>query len=232
MNDDLAQSAISLALNGEWDEAVKANLQILKAVSDDTDALNRLARAYAETGDVVKAKKTAEKVLKIDSVNPIAIKCLEKWKSLKKVDKGSSSKAISTEAFLEESGKTKIVALIHPGDEITLAKLDSGDEVSILCHPHRVSIVDASGKYIGRLPDDLSARLRKLIKLGNVYHVVIKSIEGREVKVFIKEVEKSANAKDFASFPTEKIEYTSFTPPELVHKDEPIMEDLIEEPTD
>lgn len=229
MDESLAQKAIEQALKGNWEEALKTNLQIVKLTPNDIEALNRLARAYAETGNLQKAKSTAEKVLKIDSVNTIALKSLEKWKSLKKTDKLMSSD-ISSDTFLEEPGKTKIVTLLHTGDTDCLAKLSPGEKVKFLPHAHRVSVVSADGKYVGRLPDDLAARLRKLIKLGNEYQVLIKSVENKEAKVFIRESFKSKDAKDLPSFPAEKIEYISFTPPELVHKDGPVssLEDLPE----
>lgn len=214
MYSSLAQKAIAEALAGAWRKAVNTNLQILKSNPNDIDSLNRLARAYAELDQIRKAKTTAQKVLKIDSVNPIAIKALEKWKALKKKeDKPSPTCSSSPESFLEESGKTKIAPLIHIGDKAVLASLDSGDEVGLLTHPHRVSIVTKDGKYIGRLPDDLAARLRRFIKLGNDYQVLIKSIEEGEVKVFIR--------GSAVTFPPEKIDYISFTPPELVHRETP-----------
>ena len=213
MDIDLAQNAISEALHGDWEEAIKTNLLILKNSSDDTEALNRLARAYTEVGEIEKAKAIASKVLKIDPVNSIAKKSLEKWKTLKNTDR-SSPQEISSDNFLEEPGKTKIVSLLHTGDEECLAKLNPGDQVKLLTHPHRVSVVTMDGKYIGRVSDDLSARLRRSIKLGNEYQVLVTTVEGRDVKVFIR--------GSVQTFPTEKIEYTSFTPPELVHKEVPI----------
>jgi len=66
MEATLAQKAIDLALSGKWSEAVQANIEILKENPKDIDALNRAARAYAETGNVELARKTAAKVLKID----------------------------------------------------------------------------------------------------------------------------------------------------------------------
>jgi hypothetical protein len=208
-----------------WEDAVKTNLEILRDDPENVDALNRLARSYMEVDQIAKAREISQKVLKIDSVNSIALRCLEKWKSLKKGDAKSPSTTITAESFLEEPGKTKMVDLIHPGDESVLAQLDSGDEVTLLTHPHRVSVSTLDGKYIGRLPDDLAARLRTLIKQGNKYQVLIKTINGRLVRVFIREMEKSQIARDTVSFPGEKIEYVSFTPPELVHKDEPIVEE-------
>lgn len=219
MQKDLAQEAIALALRGKWKEAIAVNKQILKKDSKNVDALNRLARALKELGNINEAKIIAKKVLKIDSFNSIALKALEKWKTLKKGETYLSGPA-DPKIFLEEPGKTKIVGLLFLGSPKLLAKLDAGDEVKLNTHSHRVSVTTADGKYIGRLPDDLSARLKKLIELGNTYLVFIKSIDKSEVKVFIRESKRVEKLGDFPSFSPEKIDYISFTPPELIHKKE------------
>ena len=85
---------------------------------------------------------------------------------------------------------------------------------------HRISVCSSQNKYIGRLPDDLSAHLGKLIRRGNEYQVLIKSSEPQEVKVFIRETKRVKELADIPSFSTEKINYISFAPPELVHKKE------------
>lgn len=223
----LAQKAISLALSGNWEEATEVNLQILKDSPDDVDALNRLARAYAELGKLPLAKETAKKVVTLDPLNPIALKCLEKWKTITSMQK-STSPTISVDSFLEESGKTKLIPLLNPGDSKVCGALDPGEEVKLSTHAHSVSIITKDGKYLGKLPDDISARLRNLIKTGYKYQVLIKSIEGKDVTVFIRETERPEDAK-MSSFPTEKIDYVSFTPPELVHKEQPIQSDDLEE---
>lgn len=210
----LAQKAINFALSGEWEKAIEANLEITKESPEDTEALNRLARAYSELGKVTNAKKIAQKVIKIDPSNIIAQKCLEKLKTAKDGDRRVFNK-ITSEAFLEEPGKTKLITLMNPGDDKILGSIDSGEEVKLLTSSHRVSIMSMDGKYIGRLPDDLAARVISHIKSGNKYQVFIKSAEPKDVTVFMK--------SDSPSFPTEKIDYVSFTPPELIHKDGPDM---------
>ncbi|MEK7112986.1 MAG: tetratricopeptide repeat protein, partial [Patescibacteria group bacterium] len=80
MDIDLAQKAVAQALAGNWKEAVKLNHEILKKDPKDVDALNRMARAYAELGNTKRAKGLVEKVLKIDPFNTIASKALKKWK--------------------------------------------------------------------------------------------------------------------------------------------------------
>jgi tetratricopeptide (TPR) repeat protein len=221
MDTSASQKAINLALSGMWDEALKANLEILAENSEDVDALNRLARVYAELCKLNEARETAKKVLAIDPVNSIALKFIEKWKTAKKIE-GHTSNPSSTENFLEEPGKTKLVTLLNVGDGKTFANLDPGEEVKMFPHSHKVSINTLDGKYIGRLPDDLAARLRNLIKAGNKYQILIKSIDPKEITVFVREIERGARAPDMASFPSEKIDYVSFTPPELIHKDTPL----------
>ncbi len=227
METSLAQKAVGLALTGNWEEALKTNLEILSQNPEDVDALNRLARCYSEMGNVSKAMATTQKVLKIDPINSIAQKCLLRWKAVKP---GESHKPCtqSGEAFLEESGRTKMITLINPGDSTIFANLDSGDEVKLSAYAHKVSVVDNSGKYIGCLPDDLAARLRNFMKKGNKYQVLIKSIDSKDVTVLIRELE---NKTGIASFPPEKMDYVTFTPPELVHKDVPEMGN-VEETTD
>jgi tetratricopeptide (TPR) repeat protein len=230
MEKDLAQKAVEAALKGNWEKAIELNKKIIKATPKDTDALNRLARAHAELGDLPKAKKNSAKVLKIDPFNKIAQKCLDKWKGLKKGETIRSASS-SASAFIEEPGKTKIVPLLHVGSEKITAKLDSGDEVKLNPHGHRVSVITQEGKYIGRLPDDIGAKLKKLMKLGNTYKVLIKSTNMSEVKVFIREIKSNPKLKDIPSFSNEKIDYISFTPPGLVHKKESVylIEDDAEE---
>jgi tetratricopeptide (TPR) repeat protein len=222
MDTSAAQIAIGFALNGKWEEAVAANLEIIKQTPEDTDALNRLARAYAELGRISEARETAKKVIKIDPVNSIANKCIEKWKSSKNGEAHVTGQT-SAENFLEEPGKTKLVTLLNLGDSKIFTNLDPGEEVKVSSHAHKVSINTVDGKYVGRLPDDIAARLRNLIKLGNKYQALVKSVNPKEVTIFMREVERGAKAPDTPSFATEKIDYVSFTPPELVHKDVPEM---------
>lgn len=224
MESSLAQKAVGYALSGNWQEALKTNQEILSLNPDDIDALNRLARCYSETGHTEKAVETTQKALKIDPLNPIAQKCLLKWKTARPDNNHTSSNPFG-ESFLEESGRTKMVTLINPGDCAVFANLDSGDAVKLSAYAHKVSVVDNTGKYIGCLPDDIAARLRSLLRKGNKYQVLIKSIDSKEVTVFIRELE---NKSGIASFPPEKMDYVSFTPPELVHRDIPEMSNVEE----
>jgi tetratricopeptide (TPR) repeat protein len=220
MDNDLAQKAISLALSGDWKEALEVNLAIIKNKPDDVDSMTRLSRAYSELGNIKKAKEVAQNVLKIDPFNTIAKKSLEKWKGLKKIDTQNPSLSASPQNFIEEPGKTKTASLLHLGDPKVLVKIDAGDIVNLTTHSHRVCVTDANSKYIGKLPDDLSLRIKMLTSKGYKYIASIKSINKNGAKIFIRETFRPLKFKDVPSFSTEKIEYIAYTPPELVHKKE------------
>ncbi len=234
MNTDLAQEAINEALRGNWKKALELNQLLLEKSPDDVDTYNRVARAYAELGNLQKARAMCQKALSLDPFNNIAAKSLEKWKGLKKsgdkmngkTDTSYSRRPSDPQTFLEEPGRTKIVSLLHLGSPLLLAKLDAADEVSLDTHSHHASVNTLDNKYIGRLPDDLSARLKNMVKGGNEYRVFIKSITTNEVKVLIREVKRARKFADVPSFQGEKIDYISFTPPELIHKKQEIIEQI------
>lgn len=213
MTKDTAQKAVSAALSGNWDEAITLNNSILDENPKDVGALNRLAKAYAEKGNFSKARTTAKRVLKIDPLNSIAKKSVTKWKELKNTNYKAGN-APSAQTFLEEPGKTKIVRLLHPGDKEIMASLNSGDEVVLELNGRRVSVNTKGGKYIGRLADDLSAKLKELTKHGNEYCVYIKRVDPEDkenVTVFIRETKRASKLSDIPSFTSEKVEYISFS---------------------
>ncbi len=217
MIQNLAQQAIEKALSGQWEDAKEINQSIIKQNPHDIDALNRLSKTYFELGNIKAAKATINKILKIDPYNPIAVRCSEKWKGLNKIDK-NTSKQVSPDMFLEEPGKTKIIHLIHPCDKPILAKLNCGDIVFGNIKSHRISILSDSGKYIGKLPDDISIKIKKLIRAGYQYVYAIKSIDKNGIKVFIRETLRPEKYSSKSSFSSEKIDYIPYTPPELTHE--------------
>lgn len=225
MNSDLTQLAIHAALTGQWKDAVKINLSIIKKTPRDIDALNRLARAYLETGFKTKSGEIYTKVLKIDKFNTIAAKNLELLKTVK-IDRSRKSTpqdslGASISMFLEEPGLTKTISLINLGDPKIIKNTRPGHPVNIVARGHNVAVVTASNQYLGRLPDDLASRLRPLINEGNTYSCWIRATAGG-LKVFIREVYRCPKYRHTPSFPlTEKLTYAAFTPPELVHEEKP-----------
>lgn len=203
MQDHLPERAIAAALRGDWKKAIELNKQILVRSKDDIDALNRLARAYAETGRFSLAIKTAKQAIKIDPLNSIARRSIHKWiNGTGKPKKTSICKPVT---FLEEPGKTKVISLTHLGDLNVLCEIDCGDEVELCTHVHRISVNTTSGEYIGRLPDDISNRLIRLISGGNKYAAWAKSVQKNRITVFVKEISRSEKLELEQSFTVERV---------------------------
>lgn len=215
-----AKQAIDAALSGNWKEAVKINLLILKHQPHDIESLNRLGRAFMETGHKSKAENAYKKVLKLDKFNPIATRNLVHLKTsrLTRLATGASSHPLPM--FLEEPGVTKTVQPIRPGDAKVISRLHPGDPVRVVVRQHNVVATTTANEYLARFPDDLASRLRTFIRAGNTYSAFIRSID--PLKIFVRETGRAAKYQSTPSFPlTEKLTYAAFTPPELIHEEKP-----------
>lgn len=228
MNPDQTKLAIQASINRDWKEAIKLNLSLLRKNTQDIDALNRLGKAYLQSGFKTKAEAAYKKALRIDKYNPIAAKSLEAIKNFRVIRKAGQTVPAGdfSTAFLEEPGTTKTVSLIRLGDTQVISHLQPGDEIFIVAREHCVSAVTGNQDYIGRLPDDLASRLRPFIKSGNTYQAWVKSADliskSPNVRIFIREVSRSKKYRIIPSFPaTEKLTYAAFTPPELIHSEKP-----------
>jgi tetratricopeptide (TPR) repeat protein len=200
MQDD-ANGAIRAALDGRWDEAIKLNQEILKNNPKDLEALNRLAKSYLEKGLKNEALKTVREALKIDPYNPITLK-------LKcRLDAGLPSKnqpadnyaTIST--FIEEPGKTRSVTLINCAPPKKIGAVECAQKLQLVPKRHTVHVCDGNGNYLGMLPDDLGKRLNLLMKAGNCYLCLVKTVGTKDLTVFIRETVRSKKYSGIPSFP-------------------------------
>lgn len=199
INNHLTKQAVKKALQGDWEEAIKLNKQILRNHTRDIGALNRLARSFVETDQIEKAKKTYRRTLKIDRYNPIALRKLDKLQFQKSL-KTHSSQQVLPQTFLEEPGKTKTTKTIRPASTVILAQINAGEKLEITPKKRLVSL-SFKKQYLGSLPEDISFRLIKLIKTGNQYTAFVKSVEKNSLTIFLKEVLQSPKNKNIISFP-------------------------------
>ena len=68
--------AIELALANRWTEAVQVNRGIIDRFGPDEDTLNRLGKAYTELGQLDEGIEAYKGTLKMNPVNPIAVKII------------------------------------------------------------------------------------------------------------------------------------------------------------
>lgn len=222
--EEAANAAIDAALKNDWDRAIELNSAILKENPNDLEALNRLAQAYLQLGELDNAKNTYRKVLRADPYNLIA------KKNLKRISDGfipSTKNSLGTDSvaiFLEEPGKTKTVNLINCASSQTLAKLSHCDLVNLIVKKHSV-VVQKDGMYLGALPDDLAFRIIRLISLGNRYQAFVKSIDGNNIQIFLQELKRAKRLGNQASFPQGKnLDYQPSIGKKMISGEEPPIE--------
>lgn len=210
---ELSAFAISASLTQQWPQAIDLNLHIVQLDPQNISALNRLGKAYEETGELEKALKTYRKVLKIDKYNRIATNNLERLSTVKKLPKRTNSGPITYFSFIEEPGKTKTVSLTKLASPQAISLLRIAQQVNLKTNTRKVSVNSFDGDYIGYLPDDLSLHLIRLIKSGNKYEAAIKTVTKSNIEVFIRETKKSPKLKGLPSFPLKDTQkYYQFLP--------------------
>ncbi len=191
--------AIQATLNGNWEQAIELNTQILDENPADLDSLNRLAFAYTVLGKIKEARETYEKVLEIDKTNPIAMKNI---KRLGDVNRRNNVTPFSMQhdTFLEEVGKTKMVTLLNPAPANVLRTLQVGQSVELVIKRSKIFAITDGDQYVGMLPDDISRRLTKFIDGGNMYVAHMRSVEEKAPCIFIRETKRAGRFKNQPSF--------------------------------
>jgi len=195
----LRQEAINAAKNADWPAAITLNQEILQQNSTDLEAMNRLGLAFLKNDQLDKAKKTFKQVLEIDISNIIANKHLNK---IKNNELSPDIVFDNNNDFIEEPGKSKIVALHRLTGKDQLKKIKIGQACKLQLKNRYISIVDENDKHIGALPEDISFRLSKLISHGNQYRCVIYKVNDKQCLVQIKETFRSKKNEQFVSFPS------------------------------
>lgn len=196
----LKNQAIQTALSGDWEKAVGLNKTLIKEDPMDIDALNRLAFAFTILGKAKDAKSTYQKVLKIDSLNSLALRNIKKLDGKNSTPNISSGGFNANNIFIEEQGKTKIVELVNIAQPSVINTLRTGQSLILQIKRLKIFVLTQDGKYIGVLPDNIGKRLIKFIKAGSLYDAFVKSAHDHHIIVFLKEVKKVSRFKDQPSF--------------------------------
>jgi tetratricopeptide (TPR) repeat protein len=198
----LEEKAIQAAKNQDWQAAIDVNRQLIEENAEDIQAFIRLGVAQVQLGQVADAKHAFNQALALDKTNQLAKKHLQRLENNQTI---TISSLPSDEEFIEEPGKTRTVELHRLAGKETLEKLSIGQKCELKSKNRFVS-VEVNKTYIGSLPEDLSARLTKLMKGGNQYVCYIRSISMTNCTctVFIKEVLRSPEQEFINSFPVNK----------------------------
>ena len=186
----LSELAILQSTQGDWEEAVTTNRQLLE-LGGDTDTYNRLGKALAELGRHAEALEAYEHALERDASNRIAERNVARLRVIATgeavaVGDGKPEKATAAH-FIEEMGKTGHARLINSPPAKQLAALSPGDAVDMKLEGGLLA-ARVGELEIGQVEPRIATRLAKLIKGGNRYEAAITTVDRAEVRIIIHEV--------------------------------------------
>ncbi|MCX5998663.1 MAG: tetratricopeptide repeat protein, partial [Chloroflexi bacterium] len=146
-----AKKAVQLAIEGRWDEAVTANKQILEISPRDVESCNRLGRAFIELGQYAAAREAYEKTLQSDPYNAIAKKNLKRLSKTGESASKDDHHKVVTDVFIEETGKARVVGLIHMAPKEIIARMAPAEQVDLRVDGQRLIAEDDSKQYLGEI---------------------------------------------------------------------------------
>jgi tetratricopeptide (TPR) repeat protein len=197
----LVEQAIALAMQNRWDDAAKVNQSILDAFPDDTDALNRLGRAFTELGRYREARESYQGTVQRDPSNTIARKNLARLATLKVEQAPPSGEKVDPRMFIAETGKTGVFTLQNPAARDVLAKFAAGDQLILRPDGRILRVESMGGSPLGTVDPKIGQRLIEFIRSGNSYAAAVMANEDGNIRVFVRETAQSANNVGKVSFP-------------------------------
>ncbi len=204
-----SKQAITMAMEGRWQESIEINKGIIEHFPNDADAHNRLGKAYMELGEYAKAGEAYERALKIDQYNTIARKNLQRLIHLAEeppvATEGNTPKA-EPNLFIEEIGKAGVLNLYQIAAPELLVKMMAGDKVVLQPNGSSLSVMNLRGEYLGLVPAKNGQRLIKLMEGGNKYTAAIVASNEKSISVIIRETYQDPSQIDQVSFPGKRLE--------------------------
>src|SRR5919199_2932183 len=168
---------------------------------NEVDAYNRLGKALTELGRYSEARDAYARAVKLDPLNGIATKNLQKLGKL--ASEGAAApppSPVDPRLFIEESGKTTVTQLTDVRRTDATAKLSAGDHLKLARRGNQVIVTDTSDQEIGRIEPKLEQDLIKLLDMGNQYSVFVTAANEQAVHVIIRETHRSAQMGNRPSF--------------------------------
>src|SRR5579859_2826468 len=198
--------AVKQAQEGQWEEAVITNRNILGLFPYEPDAFNRLGKAHSELGQYTEARQAYSQTLKYSPKNTIAKKNLDRLALLQEVPtQGHTAGAdrINTDLYIEETGKTGSTDLINLASPAVLAKVSVGDKVQLKVSGHTLMVLSTAGGTIGQVEPRLANRLINFMEGLNRYDAAVSAMEQGQVRLRIREVYQHPSMFGKVSFPSQ-----------------------------
>ena len=227
----LVEQAIDAATAAEWVEAARINERLLE-MGPDSEAENRLAKAFWEQGELATAREHYQAALALDPTNRIAERNINRLRTLlaeagKKTVAAKPGSKAPVSIFVEETGKTGFAFLTDLATPKELAQVNPGDYVELTPERNRL-IAFSNGRRIGIVEPRVAARLLKLMADGNKYAAGVTSLGDKDVRLIIREIFQDPSNYGKVSFPTaaKSTDLRPYTKGTLVREEMELEEDL------
>ena len=200
----LVERAVELAVANRWDDAIATNRQLLQ-MGEDAEAYNRIGKALLEMGRIQEAQESYNETLRLNPSNVIARKSITRLSQLANMSDGGVRREerhnADPQLFIVETGKTALTTLTNVFSKDIALRLVPGEAVRLEHDGKEVRVVDAEGRAVGQLEPQLAQRLVMLLDAGNHYEAVIANLDGKQIKVLLREVFTTPEQRNVVSFP-------------------------------
>jgi tetratricopeptide (TPR) repeat protein len=203
----LVEVARAAALQGNWEDAVALNTQIIERFQKDAEAFNRLGHAHLALGALDEAKDAYSKALRADPANLIARRNLQRLEVLR-APGGKAQAHLTrpgqmprTSVFLEEVGRTWVDELVNPGEIQYLADVYAGEQLRLFEEDDRLIVRRENGDHLGEVEPKTARRVLDLMAGGNRYEIYALGLTGQTLRTILREVYRDPSQATIVSFP-------------------------------
>lgn len=229
------QAALAYAKEGNWHAAIRINAQMLGYVVDsedeqivfvhdafahvsasDVDVLNRLAKAFFESGDLDSAEGAYRLVLEKQEYNTIARRMLGVIERTRRAEP-KTREFVDMRTYAVETGKSTLTTLhvdsnivisLVPGELLYLRAPNQTAGAAVPDDATALDVYDANGVNVGRLEPRLAARIIRFMRLGNQYMAAVLRVSDRQdqIEIVIRESYHNPDNRHEVSFPGKLID--------------------------
>ena len=179
------EQAVDFASKNKWSEAIAVNREIIKNFGEETESLNRLGRAYMENGQFPSAIKAYKKALKIEPLNRIALRNLDRLAEASPPQE-KKEKIREKKVFFLDNADAVVFLELEAVDLQVINLLNIGDSLGLKVEGSAVHVVNEAGQYLGILTPQVGIRLSRLLDGGNKYEIALADL-AIPVRVAIRE---------------------------------------------
>jgi hypothetical protein len=202
---ELATRAVSHARSGQWEDAAKANREIIALSPSDIEAHNRLGKALSELGRVKEAIAAFQRAADLQPGNVIAGRNLARLNQIvgtsADVTRVTPAPRAHQVAFMTARGSAVLTELRKSAPARVLATASAGSRVMLETAGTEVRVSNSAGEYLGVVDPRIGRRYVRLVASGCKYEATVATVTGRGLGILIRETYKPASQAHVTSFP-------------------------------